>query len=96
MGLPWIRLETGFYTNAKFIILANAGEWRAAHVAVCAMAWCGAQGQDGYIPTHVLKSLNGRAKDAQTLVDVGLWNVTDGGWEINSWHDYQASSDETA
>jgi hypothetical protein len=94
MGLPWIRLETGFYTNAKFITLADHGQWRAAHVAVCAMAWAGSQGTNGYIPKGALKYINGRPKDAEILVNVGLWNAAEGGWEIQSWADYQPSISE--
>ena len=94
MGLPWIRLETGFYSNAKFITLTDRGEWRAAYVAICAMAWAGDQGTNGYIPKGALKYVNGRPKDAETLVDVGLWNITEGGWDIQSWGDYQPSMGE--
>ncbi len=37
----------------------------------------------------------GRQADADRLVDVGLWQLVNGGWQINDWADYQQSNEET-
>lgn len=97
MSLPWIRLDTAFPDHPKVLALVDGSkEGRAtAFVHICAMAYAGRHGTDGFIPKEALKRINGLSADAQRLVDVGLWHKEDGGWTINGWAEYQASSEET-
>jgi len=94
-GLKWVRLDTSFYTNQKILDLAHTHHHRAIAVYMCALAYAGGQGTDGWIPAAALTLIHGRPTDANHLVEAGLWTPRPGGWDIHDWRDYQPSSEET-
>ncbi|AOT25156.1 hypothetical protein PBI_TERROR_45 [Mycobacterium phage Terror] len=95
MGLPWVRLDTQFPSNPKILALVEEKKFRAAFVWTASLAYAGAHGTDGFLPSAVLPFLHATKSDAKTLVDVGLWLECIGGWEINSWAEFQPSNAET-
>jgi hypothetical protein len=95
MGLPWIRLDTQFALNPKILYLVEDKRFRAAFVWTASLAYAGAHGTDGFLPTACLPHLHATKADAKALVEVGLWIETVGGWEINSWAEFQPSNAET-
>ena len=96
MPLPWIRLDTSMPDNPKVLrLLAMKEGHRAAFVWCCSLAYAGKHGTDGLIEEYALARLNGRPADARRLVDVGLWDATEGGWVIHDWHEFQESTEET-
>lgn len=96
MALPWIRLDTQWPHNPKFLILAEDKKWRAIAVYMAALAWSGAQGQNGFVPAYALPMIHGTRKEAAELADVHLWLMCPGGWNINDWDQYQPSTEEHA
>ncbi len=95
-GLAWVRLDTAFPRNHKVLAAVEAKDGhRAMFVYVCALAYAGEQGTDGFLPRPALPMIHGRQADADRLVDVGLWQLVNGGWQINDWADYQQSNEET-
>lgn len=90
-GLPWVRLDTDFAHNPKTLHLVAQGRWRAVVVYVSALGWCQSHGTDGHIPVPALPLVHGTRKEAQQLVEAGLWHPSDigGGWIVNDWADYQ-------
>jgi len=93
MGLPWVRLDTQFASNPKVVELAAGKKWRAAFVYLASLAYAGAQGTDGYIPSNCLFLIHATRAEADALVGVGLWNLSPGGWDINGWDEFQVSDD---
>lgn len=94
MGLPWIRLDTSTFDHPKLLSLMDNEEHRAIVVHLAAMTYSGKHGLDGYVPRYALRVLGGRQKDADTLLEVGLWVPAPSGWDINGWREYQFSSHE--
>lgn len=94
-GLKWVRLDTTFPHNQKVLDLAEQNRWRAIAVYLCGLAHAGAQGTDGWIPSSALHLIHGRKIDAAHLVEAGLWVPRPGGWDVNDWHEYQPTSEET-
>lgn len=98
MGLPWIRLDTGWPTNPKTLALIGEGTKgrSAAFVYIAALCYSGEHGMDGFIPHYALAVLQASKRDVQLLIDHRLW-VEDGqgGWQINDWREYQQSNEET-
>ena len=95
MGLPWVRLDTQFPTNAKVLALAEDKNWRAIAAYVCSLAYSGAHGHDGYIPAGALPFMHASKREARQLVDVGLWReVGQGGYQIPDWAEYQPTTEE--
>jgi hypothetical protein len=95
MGLPWVRLDTQFASNPKIVALVAEKKHAAAFAYVCSLAYAGAHGTDGYIPTHCLYLVHATKRDADALVAAGLWVLSPGGWDINGWDEFQVS-DEAA
>jgi hypothetical protein len=94
MPLPWIRLENNLPQNPKILHLVDDKQYQAAFAYVCALTYSGYTGSDGFIPRAALRFVHARQRDAQALVDVGLWTECAGGWNIHGWGDFQATSEE--
>lgn len=95
MGLPWVRLDTQFPSNPKILYLVEDKKFRAAFVWAASLAYAGAHGTDGFLPAAALAMMHGTKADAKALCEVGLWLEVPGGWEINSWAEFQPSNEET-
>lgn len=94
MALPWVRLDTQFPLNPKILELIGAKKHRVIVAWVSSLAYSGAQGTDGFIPSAALPFIHATKADATDLVMARLWICAPGGWQINDWHEYQFSSDE--
>lgn len=94
MGLPWVRIDTQFPQNPKILYLVEDKKFRAAFVWVSSLAYAGAHGTDGFLPAASLPFLHATKADAKALVEVGLWLECVGGWEINSWTEFQPTNAE--
>lgn len=95
MGLPWVRLDTGFAHNPKVVELVVANKFRSAFAYVASLAYAGQHGTDGYIPETALFLIHATKREANDLVSTGLWLLSPGGWDINGWDEFQVS-DEAA
>lgn len=95
-GLPWIRLDTGFPSNPKILGLIADRKRAAAFGYVCALAWSGGQGTDGFIPGVALSQMHLNPESALSGVRAGLFIPVLGGFQINDWAEYQQTTAETA
>lgn len=95
MALPWVRLDTGFPTNPKVLALIEDKNWRAVVAYIGGLAYAGQHGTDGFIPSGALAFIHANPRDAQHLVEVGLWAMCPGGWEVNGWSEFQPSNKES-
>lgn len=93
-SLNWVRLDTALPTHPKMFELYATQDWRAVMLYVWGITYAGMHSTDGYVPKTVVTTLlQARIKDAQRLVQVGLWHESTGGYEINGWDEYQVSDD---
>lgn len=96
MALPWIRLDTSMPDNPKLLgLLTEKDGHRAAFVWLCAMAYAGKHGTNGFIPREAVSRINGRNVDMARLVAAGFIETLAGGWQIKSWDEYQISDEES-
>jgi len=72
-------------TKSEVLRIPRAERLRVFGLWAMAGAWSSKELSDGHIPEHMLEELAGRPKDAQALVDVGLWRAVDDGWQFNDW-----------
>jgi hypothetical protein len=96
MGLQWVRMDTSWPQNPKFVQLASDGKWRAIAVYWAALAYSGAQGLDGFVPNYILPMIHAVTRNATDLVAVGAWVPCEGGWQINGYNEFQPSTEEIA
>lgn len=95
MAMPWVRMDTQWPSNPKFLQLVEDKKWKAISAYWAGLAWAGAQGQNGYLPAYALPMIHATKKETDELVAVGLWDMAQGGWDIHDWADYQMSTEET-
>jgi hypothetical protein len=89
--MPWVKLDDSWYDNPKFLDLEPAaiGAW------VLGLSYCARHLTDGALTRTALKRLVADCDDlADDLVAAGLWDVTDDGWQVHDYLDYQPSAAE--
>lgn len=94
MTLQWVRLETSLPDHPKVLALVDAKKYRAVMVYVLGLSYCGRHELDGFVPRSALPFIHATKPDADALCSVGLWRVTDGGYEINGWAEFQPTSED--
>lgn len=94
MPLPWFRLDTNFPKHDKVVELIDAGDKgrAAAFVYVCGLAYCADVESDGFIPFGALPFMHGRRRDAELLVEHGMWKPHPRGWEVVNYLNRQPSA----
>lgn len=96
MPLPWVRLDTSFPYNPKLLAMISEKDGhRAGLVYLCALAYAGAHGTDGFIPREALPFIHARGSDADRLMRHGFFREQPGGWLIHGWTEFQESNAET-
>jgi hypothetical protein len=87
--MDWVKLSSNYYNDPAVM---RAGE--AAEVLFTrALAYCGDQETEGFIPEEALLRLTPTraAARAAALVTEGLWTVVDGGWRFVAWERHQVA-----
>lgn len=93
--MAWVRVDSSLAANHKVLaLLEQRGGDHALNVYIFGLGHCAAGDTDGFIARAALGLFHGKVKDAQLLVEVGLWHELAGGWEINDWREYQPSSED--
>lgn len=91
--MPWIRLDEHIAHHPKFVAAGPIASW----LWVCGMSYCARYLTDGAIPASAINSLGNVTKaalHADTLVKVGLWEVSPSGWMVHDYHGYQPSKQQ--
>lgn len=93
--VAWVRLDDNFFSHPKAV---SAGR-DARDLFLAGMCFCNRGLTDGFIPGEALRRLAADAEVdnapalAAKLVEVGLWEATDGGYRIHQYLDYQPSKE---
>lgn len=94
-ALNWVRIDAALASNHKVLaLLSEKGGDHALCVYIFALGHSGRQGTNGFIPEIALGLIHGRKRDADLLVQVGMWRPIPGGYEVPDWEEYQPSSEE--
>lgn len=89
--MDFVKLKTRYYRD---IGILRAGE-PAEVLFTRSMAWSGEQESDGFIPSEALPTIITRRAKARAaaLVEQGLWEVVDGGWQIVGYPKHQITKE---
>jgi len=92
--MTWIKIDDQFFQNPKIIDLSKD----AKLLYLCALTYCGSQLTDGIISKSALRVISATVDVSSTvateLVHVGLWEVTEGGYDIHDYLEYNPSKDQ--
>lgn len=91
--MPWIRFEDNFPEHPKVLGISDG----AFRLHVRAIAYCSRHLTDGVVSPAAVRSLSGgrAARLTSELVSARMWTVTDHGWLIHDYLEYQPSRAET-
>jgi hypothetical protein len=92
--MSWAKLDDKFYTHPQ-VARMDHRMLPAVGLYCMALTWCADQLTDGFIPEHQVERLTGSVRRlkvtvellVEALVEAGLWEVVEGGYQI---HDYLA------
>ena len=88
--MTWFKVDDQLAIHPKAIAAGNSamGLW------VRAGSWCGAHLTGGALPKHMVGTLGAQLRDAKRLVEVGLWDATDVGYQFRGWDEYQPAKSQ--
>ena len=94
--LSWVRVDSALASNHKVLaLIAERGGDHALNVYIFALGHIARQGLDGFLPEIALGLIHGRKRDADMLVDVGMWRSIPGGYEVPDWAEYQPTGEDS-
>lgn len=91
--MPWVRLDHEMDRHPKVM---EAGPLAFA-MYVSALCYCNRYLTDGFVRAKVAPTLGNVPRPAQRireLLDAGLWDKAEGGYQVHDYLDYQASAAE--
>ena len=88
--MTWFKVDDGFNTNPKTAMLSDA----ATALWIRAGSWSCSQLTDGFIPRDMLPFFRKTEETAIELVEAGLWEESEKGWNFHDWSDYQPTRAE--
>ncbi len=94
--MSWVRVDSAMASNHKVLaLLTERGGDHALCVYIFALGHSARQGLDGFIPEIALGLIHGRKKDADLLVNTGMWRPVPGGYEVPDFAEFQPSGEES-
>jgi hypothetical protein len=87
--MTWVRLDDNMTEHPKVAGLSNA----AFRLHIHGISYCARNLTDGFIPKTVSRRLldGNSTRIRQELVQSGVWESTETGYQIHDYHDYQPS-----
>jgi hypothetical protein len=82
--MTWFKVSDNFAFHTKALAAGN----RALGLWVRAGSYAGQHLTNGHITLGLVVALGGTKKDAQSLVEAGLWEAAPGGWCFHDWADF--------
>lgn len=88
--IPWFKVDDALSMHPKAFTAGNSalGLW------VRAGSWAMQHLTDGHIPAGVVSALGGVWDDAAALVNAGLWDQAEGGYQFHDWAEYQPTREQ--
>ena len=88
--MPWVKLDDRFPDHPKTLSLGDDYD-SCVTLHIRGLCYCAANLTDGFIPSRVFR---GYERECARLVEVGLWDEAEGGFEIHDYLDYNPSRDD--
>ena len=90
--MTWTKLDENFPLHPKILAAGPVAELLQIH----ALIYCNRLGTDGLVPASAVRHLIHvpERRPVQKLVELGIWEVVDGGYQIHDFLDYQPSRAE--
>jgi hypothetical protein len=90
--MTWVKLDDQFPDHPKVIEAGPLAAW----LFVCGLGYASRYLTDGFIPSAQVRRLamvSGPDALARKLVEVGLWEAADGGFQVHNYLEYNPSAE---
>lgn len=91
--MVWLRIDDQIAHHPKFIDAGPVASW----LWLCGNTYCNKYLTDGFIRESALPmlgSVTNAKKWADVLVEVGLWEKAEGGYQVHDFHDFNPTADQ--
>jgi len=88
--MTYFKVDDGVAFHPKMMRLSA----EAVRAWVFAGSWSGRYLTDGFIPHDALAIIKGNDTIASELIEAGLWDEVDGGFQFHDWCEYQYSKED--
>lgn len=91
--MVWVRLADDFTDHPKVVAAGPLAGW----LYVCGLTYSNRYLTDGFVPSGQVRRMadvDDALGLADRLVEVGLWEVVEGGYLIHDYHGYQPSAED--
>ena len=92
--MVWFKADDQLSRSKKVLRIPRRYRMQAMGLWILAGTWSAGELTDGFVPSPMLDELGGTAAQAKRLVESGLWSEVAGGFQFNSWSDFQPSSND--
>ena len=92
--MVWFKADDQLSRSKKVLRIPRRYRMQAMGLWILSGTWSAGELTDGFVPSHMLDELGGTAAQAKRLVESGLWSEVAGGFQFNSWSDFQPSSND--
>jgi hypothetical protein len=84
--VSWFSVDDGFADHPKVVRLQAMEGWQSA-IALWSLAgsWCSKHLTDGAVPPAMVTRLGATAREADMLVEAGLWERSAEGFQFHDW-----------
>ena len=89
--MAWFKVDDGFHSSRKLLRIPKRVRFAAVGLWTVAGSWAADQLTDGNVPDYMISEFGGPPAAPAALVEVGLWERTQGGYTFCNWHEYQPS-----
>jgi hypothetical protein len=95
--VTWFKVDDRLPTHRKVLSIPR-GARRVAAIGAWTLcgAWVSGNGNDGHVPAHVLDDFGIPARAAADLVSCGMWKVSEDGYVIHDYLDYNPTGEQIA
>ncbi len=90
--MTWVKLDDQFADHPKVLMAGPLASW----LYVCGLTYCSRLLTDGFIPTAQVRRLadvDNAQELANKLVEVGLWDIVDNGFQIHDYLQYNPTAE---
>ena len=91
--MPWVKIDDQFADHPKIMQAGPLAAW----IYVCGLCYSARYLTDGFIPDGQVRKLadvDDVTPLVTRLVDVGLWDVSPGGYQIHDYLDYNPTGEQ--
>jgi hypothetical protein len=92
--MPWFKVDDNLALDDKVLSIPRSIRTAAMGLWTLAGSWSAHQLRNGHVPKYMISELAGTKRQADALVEAGLWRSVDDGYAFHNWVKFQPTREE--